>query len=355
MSGHRILDPCSFDFTGWAMPAEWDRHDATWLAWPKNTETWPAGLGPVREVYVRMIAALCPHEKVYVLLDGCECHEEFDRMTAGITTGRANIKPVSIPYNDSWMRDSGPIFLKSADGKGLVGQDFIFNTWGRKYGPWEDDDRIPLHATRMLDLPVVRHDLVLEGGSIEVNGRGTLLTTTQCLLNKNRNPHLSRAEIEVRLKRFLGLTHILWLEDGIEGDDTDGHIDDITRFTDPRTVVTVVEPDPADPNHAPLQANLETLRSMKDQDGRALRVVEIPMPKRRVEGPFGRSPASYANFYIANQVVLVPVYSDVNDQKVLDILQPLFPGRQVVGIECTPLVAGLGSIHCVTQQQPAKD
>jgi agmatine deiminase len=199
---------------------------------------------------------------------------------------------------------------------------------------------------------MIRHDLVLEGGSIDVNGKGTVLTTKQCLLNKNRNPHLSQEQIEEKLKRFLGLSNILWLDEGIEGDDTDGHVDDITRFVNPGRILTVVETDKSDANYAPLKNNADKLRSMRDQDGNPFEVIELPMPDKWVEGPFGRSPASYANFLVANNCVLVPVYSAPNEAQALSIFRDAFPDRKIVPIECTALVAGLGSIHCVTQQQP---
>jgi agmatine deiminase len=230
--------------------------------------------------------------------------------------------------------------------------DWDYNAWGGKYPPYDLDDVIPTRIGRELDLPVYAPGIVMEGGSIDVNGRGTLLTTEACLLNPNRNPQLDRAQIEAHLCAYLGVRHILWLGDGIVGDDTDGHVDDITRFVDPATIVTAVEHDPADENYEPLQANLERLKGMTDQDGRPLRVVTLPMPPA-LEHDGQRLPASYANFYIANGVVLLPAYHPERDLEAAGVLAGLFPEREIVPIDCTDLVWGLGAFHCVTQQWPA--
>jgi agmatine deiminase len=230
--------------------------------------------------------------------------------------------------------------------------DWKFNAWGDKYPPYDLDDVIPTRIAREYGLPVFHPGIVMEGGSIEVNGRGTLLTTEACLLNPNRNPTLDRHAIEGYLRAYLGVRHILWLGDGIAGDDTDGHVDDLTRFVDERTVVTVVEDDPADENYEPLRENLERLRGMRDQDGRPLRVVTLPMP-RALFHEAQRLPASYANFYIANGVVLLPTYDAARDEEARRTLQELFPTREVIGIDCTDLVWGLGAFHCVSQQWPA--
>lgn len=348
-----VYDPDHFDFTGYRMPAEWEPQEAVWLAWPDNPETWPVHLEPTRAVYAAMIAALCRFQKVYLLVQGCEAEEGVQTHLSRLTFPRENLRICHIPYNDSWMRDAGPIFItKPGCDHPLVANDFIFNAWGAKYEPYHEDDAIPRHVAQLLRVPCVAHDFVLEGGSIDLNGAGCLLTTRQCLLNPNRNPHLSQEQIEANLKRYLGVRQVLWLDEGIEGDDTDGHIDDISRFVSPNRILTVVEPNRGDPNHAPLAGNLAKLRALRDPDGNPFEIVEIPMPDIRVEGPFGRSPASYANFLIANGCVLVPVYSAPNEASVLSIFRDLFPGREIIPIECTPLVAGLGSIHCVTQQQP---
>lgn len=344
----------TFDFTGYRMPAEWEPHEATWLAWPANEETWPEHLEQARAVYVQMISALSHHEKVYVLLQGCQSDDSIEEKLNHTSCNRSNIQLCHIPYNDSWLRDSGPIFITNPQNKEhpLVAHDFIFNAWGKKYEPYHDDDAIPQHATRLLQLPLITHTFVLEGGSIDVNGIGSVLTTKQCLLNKNRNPHLSQTEIENNLKRFLGVTNVLWLDEGIEGDDTDGHVDDITRFVSARRIMTVVENNKSDANYKPLSNNAKQLQQMRDQDGKPFDIIELPMPDKQVSGPFGRSPASYANFLIANECVLVPVYSAPNESQVLSLFKDAFPDRKIIPIECTALVAGLGSIHCVTQHQP---
>ncbi|MFQ3669822.1 MAG: agmatine deiminase family protein [Verrucomicrobiia bacterium] len=348
------LDPAQFDFSGYRMPAEWEPHDATWLAWPSNAETWPESLPEVQAVWIRMAELLSPGETVHFLANSPRDADEIRQRLRASAAVPERVAVHVIPNNDAWMRDSGPIFLVARDTRQprLVANDFVFNSWGKKYGPWDDDDIIPRRLAAMLGCPVLAHDLVLEGGSIDVNGAGSLLTTRQCLLNPNRNPHLSQAEIEARLKTYLGVSDIIWLDDGIEGDDTDGHVDDISRFVGLNTIVTAVEPNPDDPNHEPLQRNLDTLRQARNLQGDPFEIIELPMPARK-EGPFGRSPASYANFYIGNAAVLVPIYSCPQDQLALDILRGCFPDRQVIGIECTHVAAGLGALHCVTQQQPA--
>ena len=257
------------------------------------------------------------------------------------------------PAYEPWCRDHGPIFLvrENADRHGCAIVDWGYNAWGNKYPPCDLDDAVPQHVAKLRDLPLFSPGIVMEGGSLDVNGEGTLLTTESCLLNPNRNPDLTKAEIEQHLKDYLGVTHVLWLGDGIVGDDTDGHIDDLTRFVDPQTVVTVVEEDPADENHKPLRENLERLKTMKDQDGWPLRVVELPMP-RLLEYEGQRLPASYANFYIANGKVIVPTYRDPNDRRALEILQGVFPGRRVIGLDSMELIWGLGSFHCISQQEP---
>ncbi len=340
---------------GYRMPAEWERHEATWLAWPHNPNTWPGKFAPVPDIYVQMVRALYQHERVHVCTNDAESAVRVRRLLrkAGVDFS-STIQFHEIPTNDTWARDHGPIFItRPREGRSeLAATDWIFNSWGQKYGPWDLDDVVPQKIATMFELQCFIPGIVLEGGSIDVNGHGTLLTTESCLLNPNRNPSLSRADIEDYLRAYLGVTHILWLGDGIVGDDTDGHIDDIARFVNPTTVVCAVEDDPVDVNYRPLQDNLKRLQGMKDQQGRPLHVVPLCMPSP-VEYEGTRLPASYANFYIANDTVLVPTYDCPNDQRALTTLQELFPLRQVVGITCTDLVWGLGAIHCVTQQQPA--
>jgi agmatine deiminase len=278
--------------------------------------------------------------------------EEVRRLLADSGADSGNVFFHYHPTNDAWCRDHGPVFIqRSTEGCSQAIVDWDFNAWGGKYPPYDLDDVIPTRIAEELGLPVYHPGIILEGGSIDVNGRGTLLTTEACLLNPNRNPGLSRSNIEQHLRSFLGVSHILWLGQGIVGDDTDGHVDDLTRFVDERTVVTVVEDDPADENYEPLQDNLERLGRMTDQDGRPLQVVTLPMP-RQLWHEGQRLPASYANFYIANGLVLLPTYDSEGDEQARVTLQRLFPTREVIGIDCTDLVWGLGAFHCVTQQWP---
>jgi agmatine deiminase len=336
------------------MPAEWEPHAGTWLAWPHNLDTWPGKFAPVPAIYVEMVRALQEREQVNICINDAEAAARVQQLLVTAGVNLRNVTLHEIPTNDTWARDHGPIFVKRRrEGQvELAVTDWIFNSWGEKYGPWDLDDIVPQQIAARFNLPLFEPGIVLEGGSIDVNGRGTLLTTEACLLNPNRNPSLSRAEIEDYLCAYLGARKILWLGDGIVGDDTDGHIDDLARFVTPTTVVCVVEEDPADVNYALLQENFTRLQAMTDQDDQPLRVVPLPMPSP-VEYEGNRLPASYANFYIANGVVLVPTYQCPNDQRALATLQELFPARQIVGIPCIDLVWGLGAIHCVTQQQPA--
>ncbi len=345
------------DQSSYFMPPEWAPHEATWLTWPKDPVTWPHRVEQAREAFACMIEALTPHEKVNLLVDDQENEKSVRKFLKKKNIFWNNLFFHPIPTSDSWIRDYGPIFVRGKDD--IVILDFIFNAWGNKYESLKEDDTIPQkivkaqHAAPLQNIPVIEPGIVLEGGSIDVNGRGSLLTTEQCLLNKNRNSHLSQKEIEEYLYKYLGTKNILWLGEGIEGDDTDGHIDDITRFVSENTIVTVIEEDPKDANFKPLQENLEKLRSMKDQEGKAFKIVCLPMPGRldRDDGE-GRLPASYANFYIANNVLLVPIYQDKNDKVALEILQKLFPSRKVISIVCNDLIYGMGTIHCLTQQQP---
>lgn len=338
---------------GYSMPAEWARHRATWLSWPHNLETWPAYLAKVQDIWVQMVAALAPHEQVYLLVnDGATKQAATARLQAA-KVALANVTLLEIPTVDVWMRDYGPTFVtRLAPDRPLAFNDWIFNGWGGKYKAYEEDERVAREIAKLLQVPVFEHKLVLEGGSIEVNGAGTCMTTEQCLLNRNRNPHLSRGQIEEFLKDSLGARHIVWLGEGIVGDDTDGHIDDIARFVNPTTVACIIETDARDENYNFLQDNYHRLQSARDQDGSKLEIVTLPCPAP-VFYDGARLPASYANFYIANQTVLVPVFGDANDKKALGILQDCFPSKKIVGLRCNEVVAGLGAIHCVTQQEPA--
>jgi agmatine deiminase len=258
------------------------------------------------------------------------------------------------PAYEPWCRDHGPIFLVrgTADKRERAIVDWGYNAWGGKYPPFDLDDAIPQWIAKLRNLPLFSPGIVMEGGSIEVNGRGTVLTTEACLLNPNRNPSLNKAEIETYLQEYLGVQQVLWLGEGIVGDDTDGHIDDLSRFINPTTIVTVVEDDPADENYAILRDNLERLRTLRDESGKPFRIVELPMPGL-VEHKGQRLPASYANFYIANGIVLLPTYRDPNDDRVVEILQREMPGHRVIAVDSTELIWGLGSFHCISQQEPA--
>jgi agmatine deiminase len=306
-------------------------------------------------IFAEIVRQLVPHEEVHVLVGDQDQETAVREVLHAALVPNERVFFHRHPTDDAWCRDHGPIFLqREHDGRReeLV-LDWGFNAWGGKYPPFDLDDAVPTRIAGELGLPVVAPGIVLEGGSIEVNGAGTLLTTEQCLLNPNRNPTLGKQEIEGYLREYLGVRKILWLGDGIEGDDTDGHVDDLTRFVDPGTVVTAVEDDPRDANCAPLRDNLERLRGMTDQDGRPLRIVELPMPPALYhEGR--RLPASYANFYIANGVVVMPGYDAARDAAARAVLERLFPGRRVATIDCTDLVWGLGAVHCVTQQWPAR-
>jgi len=335
------------------MPAEWAPHRGTWLSWPHKEASWPGKFAPVPPVFAEIVRHLVPSEAVHINVANADRETGVRDVLRRADVPSARVVFHYHPTDDAWCRDHGPIFVARERGgrREQLILDWGYNAWGGKYPPFALDDVVPTRIAKELALPVVSPGIILEGGSIDVNGAGCLLTTEQCLLNPNRNPSLSRAEIETYLRDYLGVRKILWLGDGIEGDDTDGHIDDLTRFVDSRTVVTVVEEDPRDPNFGPLRDNLARLRGMTDQDGRPLRIVELPMPPAMYQDG-QRLPASYAKFYIANEVVLLPGYSVERDALARAALAPLFPGRRIEVIECTDLVWGLGAIHCVTQQWP---
>jgi agmatine deiminase len=339
---------------GFRMPAEWEPHAATWLAWPHKEDSWPGNFGPIPAVWVEMVRALEPHERVKILVNDAAAAATVRQLLAAAAVSDRNVSLHVIATNDAWVRDHGPTFItRRVDSRTeLAAVKWRYNAWGGKYPPWDLDDAVAEKVGAQLGVPVFRPGIILEGGSIDVNGKGTLLTTEACLLNPNRNPHLSRSRIEQYLQDHLSVRHILWLGEGIVGDDTDGHIDDLARFVDPCTVVTVLETNPQDENFEPLRANYERLLDMTDQDGSRLRVVTLPMP-RPVLYDGHRLPASYANFYIANGAVLVPTFNDPHDATALRTLTELFPQRRVVGIHATEMVWGLGAMHCVTQQQPA--
>lgn len=341
---------------GYRMPAEWEPHAATWFTWPRPEGiSFPGKYETVPPVYAKLIRHLVKVEAVEINVWNAEMEEWVRGLLRKEKVPLKRVRFHHFPAYEPWCRDHGPIFLvresKGQHERAII--DWGYNAWGGKYPPFDLDDAVPQHVAKLRELPLFSPGIVMEGGSIEVNGRGTVLTTEACLLNPNRNPSLSKAQIEKYLRDYLGCTNVLWLGEGIVGDDTDGHIDDITRFVNATTVVTVVEKDPADENHALLEENLKRLRTLRDQDGKRLRIVELPMPKR-IEYDGQRLPASYANFYIANEIVLVPTYRDrKNDKVALEILQTVFPRRKVIGVDSTELIWGLGSFHCISQQEPA--
>jgi agmatine deiminase len=339
------------------MPAEWEPHQATYLVWPHNRETWPGKFEVIPAIFARMAAAIAEFEPLRLLVGSAAAEAVAREMIvsqAGAPVRMDRITFVTVATNDSWIRDYGPIFLNrisAADAPSQVALDFLFNSWGEKYGAFDLDDAVPRRLGGIFGFEAFDAPIVLEGGSIEVDGAGTLLTTESCLLNRNRNPDLSRAEIETWLKQCFGVSKVLWLGAGIAGDDTDGHVDDLARFVAPRTIVTVVEEDPGDENYRPLSDNIRRLRSMRDAAGQALRIETLPMPPALCHDGV-RVPASYANFYILNGGVIVPTFDCSQDKKAIAALERLFPGRRVVGIPSRDLVWGLGAIHCLTQQHP---
>ena len=335
------------------MPAEWESHLGTWFTWPRPEGiSFPGKYEPIPGVLAMLFRQLLAVEEVHLNVWHAEMEEQVRTRLQPFDVSIDRIHFHHFPSHEPWCRDHGPIFVvREREGvreRAII--DWAYNAWGGKYPPFELDDAVPQHVAALRQLPLYSPGIVLEGGSIEVNGQGLLLTTEACLRNPNRNPHLNRAQIEACLKSFLGVTDVLWLGEGIVGDDTDGHIDDLARFVSPHTIVTVVEEDPRDENFAILQDNLKRLQSFK-VGAKPFRIVQLPMPGR-VEHDSQRLPASYANFYIANRLVLVPTYRHANDAKAVQILQREFPDRQVIGIDSTDLIWGLGSFHCLTQQEP---
>jgi agmatine deiminase len=337
---------------GYRMPAEWERHEATWLSWPRREGiSFPGSFDRVMPALREMVAALSGSDSERVCINVCNGAHEAQAMEVLRGLNHPGITFHRIPTNEPWCRDHGPIFLTRNRQPRLAIVDWDYNAWGGKYPPYHLDEVVPTRIGQILDVPVFYPHMILEGGSIDVNGAGALLTSESCLLNKNRNPKFSREEIEQRLRNFLGVNEILWLGDGIEGDDTDGHIDDLARFVGEQTVITVVDHNRASPNYDALQKNLERLRGMRI-DGKPLDIFELPMPRRMVRDDLVL-PASYANFYIANRCVLLPTFADPMDEQARETLQGLFPDRQVIGIDCRELIWGLGAFHCLTQQQPS--
>ena len=342
---------------GYRMPGEWEPHEGTFLGWPHEITDWPGKFAPIPWAFAEIVRHLSRVERVFLLVENRDAEARAKTILKKSQADLENVHFLRIPTDRGWMRDSGPICVKNASAD-VAFNHFLFNGWA-KYANHKKDAQVVPRANqslrRKLFLPEHKgRRVVLEGGSIDVNGMGSLLTTEECLQSRvqERNPGFSKADYEEIFHRYFGVTNVLWLKNGIAGDDTHGHVDDLTRFVNPTTVVTIVEDDRADAIHAALQENVNLLRSMKDQDGRVLRVETLPMPAP-VFFDGQRLPASYANFYIANKLVLVPVFDDANDRIALNTLAKLFPDREVVGIYCRDLVLGLGTIHCMTQQLPA--
>jgi agmatine deiminase len=337
---------------GYHFPAEFEQHVATWLSWPHKEASWPGKINRIYPVYAQFIRYLAEGERVHINV----VNEDMKaRAMHYLTDAGANLDQVQFfmhPTNDAWCRDHGPAFLVNPGTRPeKIVVDWGYNAWGDKYPPYDLDDNIPTLVAAHYDVPVVYPGIIMEGGSVDFNGRGTVLTTTSCLLNPNRNPGLDQKTIEAYLKSFYGVTNVLWLEEGIVGDDTDGHIDDLTRFVNTDTVVTVVETNRADANYVPLRDNLRHLGKFRLENGSPLNIVELPMPLPVVFEDM-RLPASYANFYISNKYVIVPIFQDPNDDVALKVLEKCFPDRQVVGLDSVDIIWGLGSFHCLSQQEP---
>jgi len=337
---------------GFHFPAEWAPHTATWLSWPHKEESWPGKIATIYRPYCEFIKAVSEGELVRINVVNEQMAAFAKEQLLSVGADLKQIEFFEFPTNDAWCRDHGPAFLINSDTKQKVIVDWGYNAWGNKYPPYDLDDVIPTKIGKHFNLPVYHPDIVMEGGSVDFNGKGTVLTTTACLLNKNRNPHLNQQQIEAYLQNYYGVEQILWLGDGIVGDDTDGHIDDITRFVNEDTVVTVIEENKKDENYHILQENLQTLKTMRLLSDKQLNIIELPMPDA-VHYDGQRLPASYANFYISNAVVVVPTYRSKNDDKALDILTGCFPNHKVIGIDSTDIIWGLGSFHCLSQQEPA--
>jgi agmatine deiminase len=338
---------------GFRMPAEWEAHEATWISWPRRDGiSFPDAYDSVLPVFAKMVDALADSEPVRINVADADAEAEVRQILASKGARSAHVRFHHIPTNEPWCRDHGPIFLKREASPRVAVVDWEYNAWGWKYPPFDLDNEVASLVAEQLGMERFVPGMVLEGGSIDVNGEGALLTTSSCLLNPNRNPDLTKREIEQRLRDFLGAEQILWLGEGIEGDDTDGHIDDIARFVAPNRVVAVFEEDENDPNYLPLKRNFDMLASASLDGKKPLEVAKLPMPSPIVRDG-QRLPASYANFYIANRVVLMPVFADACDKWAVTVIQQAFPTRRIIPIDCRDLVWGLGAFHCLTQQQPA--
>ena len=342
---------------GYYMPAEWAEHNATWLTYPHNEDSWPGKIETIFPSYNLFIKTLAEVEEVHINVQDEEMQKQVAWQLQGLNANMKNIFFHIIPSNDAWCRDHGPAFLlnkKDPSLRAIV--NWTHNAWGGKY-PYELDNQIPLHIYNWIhsqpdsNIELFSPGIVMEGGSIDVNGVGDLLTTKSCLLNPNRNPNLTQDQIETYLRNYYGVENVIWLEDGIDGDDTDGHVDDLSRFINEDTIVTAVEDNKWDENYEPLQNNLKLLNSCRLANGKQPNIVELPMPDR-VEWDNQRLPASYANFYIANNRVIFPTYKCFTDNEAAYTLEECFPDHEIIGIDSTDIIWGLGSFHCLSQQQP---
>lgn len=338
---------------GYYFPAEWKHHRATWLTWPHNLETWPGKIETIYPYYCEFIRVVTEGERVCINVNDMTMQKQAEHHLTKAGVDLNKIDFFHHPSNDAWCRDHGPsVLLNHTHPTQRAILDWGYNAWGGKYPPFDSDDKIPSLIAEKLNLPCFYPGIIMEGGSVEFNGKGTVITTKACLLNPNRNPHLNQKQVEKYLIDFYGVDQVLWLLDGIEGDDTDGHIDDLTRFVNENTVVTMIETDASSPNYPILKENADLLSSMHLADGSPLNVIEIPMP-----APLDEKeqilPASYANFYISNAAVVVPIFKDRNDEKALEIIAKCFPDRKTVGIDSRDIVYGLGSFHCLSQQEPS--
>jgi len=340
---------------GYRMPPEWEPHEGTWLAWPHEKTDWPGKFHPIPWVYCEIVKRLARNESVHILVNDESSERNARKLLRAAHADSPAVDFFQCRTDRSWTRDFCPIFVRDERGKRII-TDWQFNGWA-KYENWQTDDAVPSTIAASLRIKSIqpklgRRRVVLEGGSIDVNGAGSMLTTEECLLSdvQQRNPGFTREDYESVFAHYLGVQRVLWLNRGIAGDDTHGHVDDLARFVGPSTVVAAIEQNRSDPNYEPLQENVKLLKGMTDQDGNKLRVVPLPMPEP-VYFAGQRLPASYANFYIANGLVLVPTFNDKNDRLALNTLAKLFPDREVAGIHATDLVLGLGTLHCMTQQQ----
>jgi len=338
------------------MPAEWEHHDGTWLAWPHNEETWPGKLAEVEHIWLQMIEALGEGETIHLLLNEHRTEKHIRKKLRQRKINLKNIRTYPVSTVDVWLRDTGPIFIRQhkGDGPTIAACQGNFNAWGQKYREFLKDRSLPKRIASAANIPLIIPDFTFEGGAVEVNGQGSCLTTESCLLNKNRNSRFSRSDVEKRLHQFLGIQHVVWLPQGLEGDDTDGHIDRFARFVNANTILCARARGSGDPNYKALEQSYKLLKEARNQNGKTFEVLALPTPSSPITDQTRKPlPADYANFYIGNNVVLVPTYGDAQDDKALGILKDIFPGRKIIGIHSASLIIGLGALHCVTLQQPS--